>query len=424
MNEEYYRANFSSATSTYQTKDSDGNRLAVLDVQLPSSLLDPESEIQEASVMLTKASIPLSQIPKAELEVLGARPGSDGIYNLVTDHSFCLGNWFFATRENENSGDLINRIFPASDTVTYPQSEIAGAYSYLSKSFKANSKQEALRKYSPLTYQNLTLLENDLNKTLETVVSDATKVVRTYNNKWTFPRIKLHFEENTLKIYIEHLNWNDRAINNMRPLCGNSDYTATHNYFSIFISRSLAELLHGLPLVDVSSYYDKFTTQQNLEYFKESGAYAIVLENLIPSYEKDDNGNEFEVFTFHFFNPLSLCPLTSIVIYSSNFPIEGQTHGIAAETGLTLGSAQTSSMYILDVFYPLLTSEKDLEDILIISKDAVTNTAPAKISPSALTFMHNITFNFGYITKKGYLRPIIIPPNANLSFQLTFILYS
>ena len=117
-------------------------------------------------------------------------------------------------------------------------------------------------------------------------------------------------------------------------------------------------------------------------------------------------------------------PLTSIVIYSSNFPIEGQTHGIAAETGLTLGSAQTSSMYILDVFYPLLTSEKDLEDILIISKDAVTNTAPAKISPSALTFMHNITFNFGYITKKGYLRPIIIPPNANLSFQLTFILYS
>lgn len=424
MNEEYYRANFSSATSTYQTKDSDGNRLAVLDVQLPSSLLDPESEIQEASVMLTKASIPLSQIPKAELEVLGARPGSDGIYSLVTDHSFCLGNWFFASRENGNSGGLTNRIFPKSDTVTYPQSEIAGAYSYLSKAFKANSKQEALRKYSPLTYQNLTLLENDLNKTLETVVSDATKVVRTYNNKWTFPRIKLHFEENILKIYIEHLNWNESGNNNLRPLCGNSDYSGSHNYFSIFISRSLAELLHGLPLVDVSSYYDKFTSQQNLEYFKESGAYAIVLENLIPSYEKDDNNKEFEVFTFHFFNPLSLCPLTSIVIYSSNFPIEGQTHGIAAETGLTLESAQTSSMYILDVFYPLLTSEKDLEDILIISKDAVTNTAPAKISPSALTFMHNITFNFGYITKKGYLRPIIIPPNANLSFQLTFILYS
>lgn len=424
MNEEYYRANFSSATSTYQTKDSDGKRLAVLDVQLPSSLLDPESEIQEASVMLTKASIPLSQIPKAEIEVSGAQQRSNGIYTLVTDHSFCLGNWFFATRENRNSGGLINRPFPNSDTVTYPQSEIAGAYSYLSKGFKANSKQEALRKYSPLTYQNLTLLENDLNKTLETTVSDATKVVRTYNNNWRFPRIKLHFEENILKIYIEHLNWNESGNINMRPLCGNSDYSSKHNYFSIFISRSLAELLHGLPLVDVSSYYDNFTTQQNLEYFKESGAYAIVLENLIPTYQTEESGVEFMIFTFHFFNPLSLCPLTSIVIYSSNFPIEGQTHGIAAETGLTLGSAQTTSMYILDVFYPLLTSEKDLEDILIISKDAVTNTAPAKISPSALTFMHNITFNFGYITKKGYLRPIIIPPNANLSFQLTFILYS
>lgn len=424
MNEEYYRANFSSATSTYQTKDSDGNRLAVLDVQLPSSLLDPESEIQEASVMLTKASIPLNQIPKAELEVLGARQEGSGTYTLVTDYSFCLGNWFFATRENGNCGDLTNRIFPKSDTATYPNTEIAGAYSYLSKTFKANSKEEALKKYSPLAYQNLTLLENDLNKTLETVVSDATKVVRTYNNSWQFPRVKLHFEENTLKIYIERLNWNESDNNNMRPLCGNSTYTNVHNYFSIFISHSLAELLHGLPLVNVSSYYDKFTSQQNLEYFRESGAYAIVLENLIPSYEKDDNGKEFEVFTFHFFNPLSLCPLSSIVIYSSNFPIEGQTHGIAAETGLTLGSAQTSSMYILDVFYPLLTSERDLEDVLIISKDAVTNTAPAKISPSALTFMHNITFNFGYITKKGYLRPIIIPPNANLSFQLTFILYS
>lgn len=424
MNEEYYRANFSSATSTYQTKDSEGNRLAVLDVQLPSTLLDPESEIQDASVMLTKASIPLSGIPKVELEVSTVGKGADHIYSLITDCGFCLGNWFYATRENSNSGGLANRVFPNSDTVTYPMSQIAGVYSTLSKNFRASSRDELLKKHSPITYTNLTLFENDLNLALERVYGSVGPLVNNYNNTWKYPRIKIHFEEDTFKILIEHLDWDGNNNNNMRPLCGNSSYARAHNYFSIFISRSLAELLHGLPLVDVSSYYDKFTTDQDLEAFRKYGAFAIVLENLIPTYEQDDNGVSFEVFTFHFFNPLSLCPLNSIVIYSSNFPIEGQTHGIASETGLTSGSAQTSSMYILDVFYPLLTSEKDLEDVLIISKDAVTNTAPAKISPSALTFMHNITFNFGYITKKGYLRPIIIPPNANLSFQLTFILYS
>ena len=422
MNEEYYRANFSSATSTYQTKDSEGNRLAILDVQLPSTLLDPESEIQDASVMLTKASIPLSGIPKAELEVSVVGKGPDNIYSLITEYGFCLGNWFYATHENHDSGGLANRIFPNSDTTTYPSSQIAGVYSTLSKNFRANSRDELLKKHNPISYTNLTLFENDLNLTLERVYGPVTSVVNQYNNTWQFPRINFHFEENTVKIYIQHLDPADK--NNMRPICGNSVYLKTHNNFSIFISRSLAELLHGLPLVDVSSYYDKFTTDQDLEAFRKYGAYAIVLENLIPTYQTEESGVEFMVFTFHFFNPLSLCPLSSIVIYSSNFPIEGQTHGIASETGLTSGSAQTSSMYILDVFYPLLTSEKDLEDVLIISKDAVTNTAPAKISPSALTFMHNITFNFGYITKKGYLRPIIIPPNANLSFQLTFILYS
>lgn len=424
MNEEYYRANFSSATSTYQTKDSDGNRLAVLDIQLPSSLLEPESEIQEASVMLTKASIPLSQIPKAELEVINITETSNGIFSLFTKYGFCIGNYFYSSRANGNSGGLINRPFPSSDSTTYPSNLIAGGYSSLSKSFKASSKEEVEAKYAPISYLNIPLLENDLNKTLETTHSSAQQNVGTYNNSWSFPRIKIHFEDNVFKILIEHLDWNTSGFTNMRPLCGNSDYSGIKNYFSIFISSELAELLRGIPLVDVSSYYNNFLTIGSDESFKTFGKYAIVLENQIPSYEKDDNGIEFEVFHFHFFNPLSLTPLSSIVIYSSNFPIEGQTHGIASETGLTLGSAQTSSMYILDVFYPLLTSEKDLEDVLIISKDAVTNTAPAKISPSALTFMHNITFNFGYITKKGYLRPIIIPPNANLSFQLTFILYS
>lgn len=424
MNEEYYRANFSSATSTYQTKDSDGNRLAILDIQLPSSLLDPESEIQEASVMLTKASIPLGQIPKAELDVDEvSREGQTNIYTLTTKYGFYIGNYFYSSRLNRNSGGLVNRPFPSGESGTFAPNLISGAHSALSKGFKATSKDEAMMKYAPISYTNLTLLENDLNKTLESTYSAAQQNVRAYNNAWSFPRIKIHFESDIFKILIEKLNWNAKSFNNMRPLCGNSDYSGTKNYFSICISEALAELLHGIPLVDVSSYYDEFVAA-NIELQKTYGKYAIILENLIPSYENDDNGNEFEVFSFHFFNPLSLSPLSSIVIYSSNFPIEGQTHGIASETGTTLGSAQTSSMYILDVFYPLLTSEKDLEDVLIISKDAVTNTAPAKISPSALTFMHNITFNFAYITKKGYLRPIIIPPNANLSFQLTFILYS
>lgn len=412
MNEEYYRANFSSATSTYVTKDQEGNRLAVLDVQLPSSLLDPESEIVDAKVMLTKASIPLSGIPKVELETNQFANHLGGYnYRLRSRYYFTLGTFFYASRANNGAGGILS---PA----TYLNAYFVPIGNKIVQ--ETDPTTDFRIKYPYISYKNLSDFQHDINLALEDLVPGAHDASGVYN----FPHILIRLDGDTFQFWIQKKDWVSEKDKNLRPLNNNSFYDAKKRYFSLCMSENLGNLFHGLPLVDLEDYWNSapVSPESERENLKDLAHYALNLENIIPTFQQDDDGLTYEVFSFQTFNTLTLSPLTSIVIYSQNFPIEGQTHGVASETGQTLATAQTSSMYILDVFYPLLSSVRDLEDVLIISKDAVTTSAPGKISPNALTFMHNITFNFGYISKQGYLRPIIIPPNSNLSFQLTFIL--
>lgn len=420
----YFRVNFSSAISTRKEYDVNGKRIAKLDVELPGPLLDPTNSFRSVEMVLTKASIPLSMLPILRLKVEEIDKYSDTTYSLNTYNTFFYGPLFYSGFLLSRNGKALYTNQTSVDAINFFKHFIR-----LGVDRETNNIGDLVREFLPYySYTKLSLFENDVNQTLMGRINILKNMV--------FPSIRFHFEDNHIRIYFSR-----EAVHEgqtlMQPLYGTGDPSLNTNFFSLLMSKENAEIFHNLPLVDISKYYGKMDNLEDPGYFRRWAQYALDLEGRVPDGALFESGKEWIYFDFHFFNPISLSPLSSIIIYSQDLPLLSQVHGIVSpiinyhtssvgDAALVSfdasSSTQIGSLPIIDVFYPLITSEKDFQDVLIVSKDAVSNTGPVLLNSNSLAQVRNITFNIGYITKDGVLYPLLIPENSNLSIQLTFIL--
>lgn len=131
----------------------------------------------------------------------------------------------------------------------------------------------------------------------------------------------------------------------------------------------------------------------------------------------DYYGNVFLNFIWDNLPLVVLSPITSIVLQLSGADVNQEIQPVnRTQTG---GSTLTASIPIIENFYTLAQSLRDLHDELVVVKDSIDDTATYKLSPSGGQ-ERNLRFKAQYITKDGKIHQIYIPPNGVFSLQLTF----
>ena len=83
------------------------------------------------------------------------------------------------------------------------------------------------------------------------------------------------------------------------------------------------------------------------------------------------------------------------------------------------GSSLTSTVPIIENYYSLAQTLRDLHDELVVVKEQFDTTATYTLSNTSGQ-ERTLRISAKYITKSGMLEQIYIPPNGVFSLQLTF----
>lgn len=116
-----------------------------------------------------------------------------------------------------------------------------------------------------------------------------------------------------------------------------------------------------------------------------------------------------------------LSPVSAVVILMDGIGVTQQILPINMRQ--PQGSSLTTSIPVIENYFPLTTSLRDLHDDLLIARETFDDTALMTVSPSALR-SRTLNFRAAYITKDGELFDMYIPPNGTFMIQLTFCLHS
>ena len=128
-------------------------------------------------------------------------------------------------------------------------------------------------------------------------------------------------------------------------------------------------------------------------------------------------GNVRLTFTWNNIPTVVLSPIQSIVLVLQGMQVQSEIQPInIAQAG---SSSLTTSVPIIENFYSLAASLRDLHDELVITKENYENTPTYTLSTRS-GYDRSFKISAKYIAKDGSLHQIKIPPNGVFNLQLIF----
>lgn len=127
------------------------------------------------------------------------------------------------------------------------------------------------------------------------------------------------------------------------------------------------------------------------------------------------------LYTWRNVPTILLSPVSSVVLLLDGIGVNPQI--LPVNMKQKQGSSLTTSIPVIENYFPLVTSIRDLHDDLVISRDAFANTALFSIPANSIT-ERTLRFRAGYITKDGQLFDLFISPTGTFSIQLTLALHT
>ena len=112
-----------------------------------------------------------------------------------------------------------------------------------------------------------------------------------------------------------------------------------------------------------------------------------------------------------------MSPISSIVLSLGGIYLTSEIQPI--NPNLPSGSSLTQTIPIVENYYSLASTLRDLHDELVISRQNFDDNAKYGLEKSAGT-ERLITLGAKYITKDGRMHQLYIPPNGVFAVQLTF----
>lgn len=456
----YLRANFSSATtpaSGGKLKDAYGHEYASLPLQLPSNLIDNTKRPKEVEMLLTKLNIPLGSLPVARIGLNRIDRYSPEEIHIETKGIMTI--WPFLMRSD---GILQGgyRDFPTGISVdqwpVYPM--IFPLQSFLSVKSAVNQKLQLVEYTRTLDFFSI----EDVMEFLTINLNDA--YIGIMNTNTVEMKFLFSEENSTLKIHAINMGASTFYApfsNQVTDPWGSAPYEShgqvmtyrtnasgtitstgnpTVNGFSIVVNKEIRNMFPRLPWREVNN-------DELLPYNPDTGAgcqipnwketnwddpYFYVLDTMACDSAFVDNGllsppsgSTGDIihargidYTFDGINLVSIVPIQAFVVMLTGVGMTQQTFPVNVSGG-TMSSALTTSIPIVEVYYPAWNNISDLSTNVIVSKDAFSNAAPFVLDQNAL-FQRDLKFTVYYILNDGTMHELTIPPGTSLCLQACY----
>lgn len=141
------------------------------------------------------------------------------------------------------------------------------------------------------------------------------------------------------------------------------------------------------------------------------------VETIVTEDPIDGTGNLRLSFTWLNLPTVVLSPIQSFVMLLSGMQVTQEIQPI--NIAQAAGSSLVSSVPIIENYYSLAQTLRDLHDELVVIKDTFNDAVTYKMKPSS-GMERTLTFTVKYITKDGRLHQLYIPKNGVFTLQLTF----
>ena len=165
-----------------------------------------------------------------------------------------------------------------------------------------------------------------------------------------------------------------------------------------------------VPVVRVEKYYEASLPVKTTVLIAHK---TTVVEPVLDDYD----ANLRITYTWDNLPMVVLSPIQSIVLILDGMNVNQEflPVNITEQTGSSL----VSSVAVIENFYSLATTLRDLHDELIVIKDSFNDMATYNVD-DASGKERTLTLTAKYITKDGSIHSIYIPPNGVFTVQLTF----
>ena len=453
----YFRANFSTSTTPESSggkkRDAYGNISSRIPLQIPGNFVDPTRVPKRVEMMLTKLNIPLGALPIAEvpLDTISRFSATE----MSIDTKGVMTMWPFLMRADgliEGDYTTFGATCPLADWCV--QKMIYPIQSFISSRSAINEKIRDLEATKMLKIFNVEDLMEFLTVNINDVFNGLVAVDGVVDQKFQFAAVNSHLvvralNEGAQTFYSPFSNlltdaWGSRPFNAEGQVMtwrtnANGVITGVSNptphCFSIVVNRYIRDIFSKLPWREVCN--DDLAANTKIPNWNETNdgdPYFYVLDtmtcdssfidcglNQVPSTYTDMYHVRGIEFNFDGFNMISIVPIQSFVVMLTGVTITTQSFPINLNTG-NASAALTTSVPIIEVYYPQWTSVSDLSTNILIVKDAFTNAAPFMVDATALT-SRDIAFSVHYINNDGTMHELWIPPNTNLSLQICFSIF-
>lgn len=449
----YHRANFSTATtpaSGGKSYDIRGNEYARIPLQLPNNMVDVTRQPRGIEMLLTKLKIPLGAVPVARI----AYDSMTVLDFLSPPRTFVRtkGKMFCWPFNTTKTGDIQPTITPPGFTVPTDGNGCIITLTYPAPSFVDGSRTALLNQMVNEGYCTYYTFA-DLMESLTTCASQAFRFTVQQDSTVTdYTEYDVRFVEQDSQLHIQfcfngtfgapvlrnsHSFRNDGldrlgVIDSWETDIDGAHLTADPSdaySVGLCVNKHIRDLFPTLPWVKINNdslgapyNISGWTTVNDGDPFfyllKSEGAITTPINAGIFRRGNIYRSSNILDMVFPDTNLISTIPITSFFITMSGVTISLQTYPICINPA-GQHSAQTSSLPVVEVYYPLWQQIKDLSTELVISKDAFTNAAPFILGPDALS-QRNVQFRVHYAFADGHVGELSIPANSAVTIQACY----
>ena len=163
--------------------------------------------------------------------------------------------------------------------------------------------------------------------------------------------------------------------------------------------------------------YNSGTTRQESQHMDKFLKTTTITDVSTPGQPATYQGNVRLSYTWNNLPMVVMSPIQSFVLTLQGMQINNEYQPVnMISTG---GSSLTASIPVIENYYSLAQTLRDLHDELVVVKEQFDDTATYTVAPTSGQ-QRSLKIQAQYITKDGRLHQIYIPPNGVFSLQLTF----
>lgn len=459
----YLRANFSSATtpaSGGRLKDAYGHEYASLPLQLPSNLIDNTKKPKSVEMLLTKMNIPIGSIPIAQIGLQRIHRWSANEIEILTNGIMTI--WPFLIRPDgivEGSYENFPVNIPLHSWPIHPM--VFPLQSFLSDKSAVNQRLRLVEYTKKLNFFNIedvmefltTNLNDEYNYLFATsggtvdmkfIFAEENSVLKLHAINMGAERVILPFSNQIVDAYGARPYRTEGQImtyrTNANGVVVGTSSPEIHG-FSVVVNKAVRDMFPRLPWREINNdelepvnYETRSGTQlPDWRTANNGDPYFYVLDTMTCDSKIVDNGilhpptlpsqgDMMHVkgidYTFDGCNLISIVPIQCFVVLMNGVAMTQQTFPVNVQSS-SMSSALTTSIPIVEVYYPVWQKISDLSTNLIVSKDAFSNAAPFVLDQNALT-QRDLKFSVYYIMTDGTMNELTIPPNTSLSIQVCY----